>query len=116
MQPSKLALALSEQHEAAMIRQAEIICQWPIGLERHEQAMIHVRSALWEREMGRITDATQYRIYSILSFAMPVDAPLEEEPTPLAELEREAEIEAAYYQQLDRQSCPECGDGICPVE
>jgi hypothetical protein len=78
--------------------------------------MIHVRSALWERGLGRITDATQYRIYSILSFAMPEEATLDEDPKPLAELEREAEIEVAYYQQLDRQSCPECGDGICPVE
>lgn len=116
MPPSKLAKALRDEHEAAMIRQAEIICQWPIGRERHEQAMIYIRSALWERGLGRITDATQYRIYSILSFAMPEDAMLEEGPMPLAELEREAEIEAAYYQQLDRQSCPECGDEICSVE
>jgi hypothetical protein len=47
---------------------------------------------------------------------MPEEATLEGDPMPLAELEREAEIETAFYQQLDRQSCPECGDGICPVE
>lgn len=113
MHSTTLSLALRNEHEAAMIRQAEIICQWPVGRERHEQAMIHVRSALWERGLGLIADATQYRIYSILSFAMPEDATLDDDPMPLAELEREAEIEAAYYQQLDRQSCPECGDGKC---
>jgi hypothetical protein len=116
MHTTTLAQALRDEHEAAMIRQAEIICRWPIGRERHEQAMILVRAALWERGLGRITDATQYRIYSILNFAMPEEATLEGDPMPLAELEREAEIETAFYQQLDRQSCPECGDGICPVE
>jgi hypothetical protein len=116
MPPKTLSQALQDEHEAAMIRQAEIIRQWPIGPERHEQAMIHVRSALWQRGLGQITDATKYRIYSILSFAMPEDGTSDSDPVPLAELERETEIEAAYFQQLERQSCPECGDGICPVD
>lgn len=116
MGPSTLTQALREQHEATMIRQAETICQWPVGRDRHEQAMIHVRSALWERGLGRISDESLYRVYSILSFAMPDDAAFENEPTPLAELEKEADIETAYYEQLERQSCSECGDGLCPVE
>jgi hypothetical protein len=111
-----LAQALQAQHERAMIRQAETIRDWPIARERQDYAEIQVRSALWERGLGRISDETQYRVYSILSFAMPNDAAIENGPTPLEELEPETDIEAAYYEQLDRQSCPECGDGICPVE
>lgn len=99
-----------------MIEQAETIRHWPVGRERQEHAMIHVRLALWERGLGRISDETQHRVYSILSFAMPDDAAIENESMPLPELEREADIEAAYYEQLERRGCPECGDGICPVE
>jgi hypothetical protein len=71
---------------------------------------------LWERGLGRIGDETQYRVYSILSFVMPDDGAFLDEPTPLSELEKEAEIEAAYYEQLARQCCPDCGDGLCPAE
>lgn len=116
MPPESLAQVLQAQHERAMIRQAETIRDWPIALERQEQAEIQVRSALWERGWGRISDETQYRVYSILSFVMPNDAAFDNGPMPLAELEPETEIEAAYYEQLERQRCPECGDGICPVE
>jgi hypothetical protein len=116
MPPESLTQVLQAQHERAMIRQAEIIRDWPIRRERQEHAEIHVRSALWERGLGRIGDETQYRVYSILSFAMPNDAAVENGPAPLAELEPETDIEAAYNEQLGRQSCPECGDGICPVE
>lgn len=116
MPPESLAQVLQAQCERAMIRQAETIRDWSIAHERQEQAEIHVRSALRERGLGRISDETQYCVYSILSFAMPNDAAVETVPEPLAELEPETDIEVAYYEQLERQSCPECGDGICPVE
>ncbi len=116
MPPQNLREALQSQHEAAIVRQAETINRWPIPRERLEQAEIHVRLALWERGLGRISSETQYRVYSILSFVMPDDAAFADEATPLPELEKEAEIMAAYYEQLDRQSCPECGDGLCPVD
>jgi hypothetical protein len=116
MPSESLAQALQAQHERAMIRHAETIRDWPIALERRQQAEIQIRSATWERGLGRISDETQYRVYSILNFAMPNDATLENGSMPLAELEPETDIEAAYYEQLDRQSCPECGDGICPAE
>jgi hypothetical protein len=116
MPPQSLSQALQAQHEAALIRQAELICNWPIPRERQEQAEIHVRQALWERGLGRISNETQYRVYSILSFVMPDDAAFADEATPLAELEKEADMEAAYFEQLERQSCPECGDGHCPVD
>jgi hypothetical protein len=116
MPPHSLSQALEELHEATLVRQAETIRDWPIPRERREQAEIHVRLALWERGLGRISDETQFRVYSILSFVMPEDATYTDELVPLEELEREAEWEAAYYQQLARQSCPECGDGLCPTE
>ena len=47
---------------------------------------------------------------------MPADAAFTDETAPLAELERETGVEAAYFEQLERQSCPECGDGICPAD
>jgi hypothetical protein len=116
MQLSTLAQGLRDRHESTLIQQAELIRDWPRGRERNEQAMIHIRLALSEQCFGRISQATQARVYSLLSFAMPDDATFTDEPTPIAELQREAADEAAYYEQLERQSCPECGDGICPVD
>lgn len=99
-----------------MIRQAQSIHDWPISRERQEQAEIHVRLALWERGLGRISGDTQFRIYSILNFVMPGDSTVDDERLPLEELEREAAWETAYHEQLQRQTCPECGDGICPAD
>lgn len=110
-----LAQALQVQYEATVIRQAEIIRNWRTGPERNAEAETHVRSVLWEQSRGRISQAVQHRIYSILSFVMPADAAFASEPTPLDQLEREAEWERAYQAQLQQRSCPECGDGICPV-
>jgi hypothetical protein len=111
-----LAQALQEQHEAAVIRQAEMIRDWRAGPERTKQAETYVRSVLWEQSIGRVGQATQYRVYSILSFVMPADAAIQGEPLPVARLESEADWERAYHEQLEQRSCPECGDGMCPVE
>ena len=111
-----LAQALQNQHEATVIRQAETIRDWRPGPERTAQAEMHVRSVLWEQCRGRISQAVQHRVYSVLSFVMPDDAALTVENAPLDELQREAAWERAYYEQLEQRSCPECGDGICPVE
>lgn len=110
---NSLRQVLDQQYANLMFRQAESIRDWHSGKERHEQAEIHVRLALWEQGMGRITLDTQCRIYSILSFVMPGDAAFEDESTPLEELEREAAWETAYHEQLERRSCPECGDENC---
>ena len=116
MTPDNLKEALHDLHADALIRQAETIRDWPAGPERHEQAAIHVRYAVWEQTMGRITDETKQTVFSILCFALPDTTDFTDEPTPLDVLEREAEWELAYHEQLERQNCPECGDGVCPVE
>jgi hypothetical protein len=110
-----LAQALQEQHETTVIRQAETIRDWRPGPERTKQAETHVRTVLWEQSIGRISQATQYRVYSILSFVMPDDAPIQGESAPVAKLESEADWERAYREQLEQRSCPECGDGVCPT-
>ena len=111
-----LAQALRSDHEQSLVRQAEIIRDWRPGRERDEQATIHVRLALWEQGIGRLSRQAQQRVYSILSFVMPQDGAYGGESLPIAELQREADAETAYFEQLQRQSCPDCGEGICPVE
>jgi hypothetical protein len=111
MSPAKLQEALRDLHADAMIRQAQIIHDWPAGPERDEHAATHVRFALWEQNMGRITDETKQAIFSTLCFALPAVTDFTDGSTPLETLEREADWELAYHDQLDRQQCPECGDG-----
>jgi hypothetical protein len=116
MTRNNLRSALDEIHADAMVRQAETIRDWPIAPERHHHAMIHVRLALWEQQIGRVSDDVLQRVYSILHFVMPDDGAFADEAPPLETLEREAEWELAYHDQLQRQLCEECGDGLCPVD
>ena len=115
MPGDNLSQTLGNQYEQLLVRQAETIRDWPVGRERTEQAQVHVRTALLDQMRRQVSQATLTRCYSILSFVMPKAAAHEGESTPLPELEREADIETTYYQQLERQSCPECGDGVCPA-
>lgn len=109
-----LATKLRRLHEEAVLRQAETIRGWPEGDERTRAAETHVRLALFECP-SRIGEATRRRVYSLLSFVMPGDAAWADEATPDAVLERQAEWELEYQRQLERRSCPECGDGVCPT-
>jgi hypothetical protein len=99
-----------------LISQAETIRDWPVPHERLEQAENHVRLALWEQQMGRISDATKVKVYSLLHFAIPNYVTDTDEGTPFSPLEREAKWEAAYYEQLTQRSCLDCGDGVCPTD
>lgn len=111
-----LALVLQRQHEAALQAQAATISGWPASRERTDEALAHARRALWERQMGRIGDATLQAIYELLRFAIPAASEYGVAARPLPELQRESTLEAAYFEQLARQSCPECGDGLCPSD
>ena len=115
MPHESLRQLLGKQYEDLLVRQAETIRDWPAGPERQEKAEIHIRLALWERQTGRIGDETQFQVYSILSFVMPKDGAFDDEQVPLQELERETAWEVAYHEELERRSCPECGDGSCPA-
>lgn len=115
MAHDSLRKRLFEQHESDMVRMAEMIRDWGPGTERTHSAEMFVRQALFETP-SRISQETQYRIYSILSFVMPEDAAYADEPTPEPVLDKQAEMERLYQQQLDQRSCPECGDGMCPVD
>ncbi len=46
---------------------------------------------------------------------MPNDAAIENGPAPLAELEPETDIEAAYYEQLERQVARSAETGYAPL-
>lgn len=115
MNPGSLRQRLFDQHESDMVRLAEIIRDWEPGTERDHSAEIFVRQALFETP-ARISQATQYRIYSLLSFVMPDDATYVEEETPEPVLDKQAEMARLYQEQLDQRSCPECGDGMCPID
>lgn len=115
MTATNLKQALADLHADAMVRQAETIRDWPAGEERTKQAEVHVRAALLDQIHGHIAEDVLCRVYSVLSFVMPDDAATDGKRPPLPELEREAEWEAAYHEQLARQECPECGDGDCRV-
>jgi hypothetical protein len=116
MSRKNLNHVLDEQFAELLVCQAETIRSWPNATERFEQAEIHVRTALLEQIRGRITQETQCRVYSILSFVIPADGAFEGDPQPLAELEREADWERAYHEQLQRRFCEDCGEGICRAE
>jgi hypothetical protein len=108
-----LAGRLHALHAEHVVRSAEIIRDWPDTLERLDQAIIYIREAMYLCTVNRISYVEESRIFSILSFAMPTHATVENEPNVLNQPDA---YEAAYNEQLERRSCPECGDGICPVD
>jgi hypothetical protein len=61
-------------------------------------------------------DQTKQRIFSTLCFVLPDEGTLRDESMPLEALEVEAAWQLAYHQQLERQNCPEFGDGLCPPQ
>ena len=54
-----------------MVAEAELIRDWPEGEDRTEYAMRHLREARLQNVLGNLTQHEQYRVFSILSFAMP---------------------------------------------
>src|SRR3972149_1075595 len=106
MPRSSLSQTLDQQYEELLVRQAETIRDWSAGPERTQQAEIHIRTALLDQLRGRVSQDVLFRVYTTLNFAMPDIAPLEDEPVPLAELEREAAWEIAYHEQLEGQTRP----------
>ena len=77
-----LSHILRKQRSDALLRQAETIRDYGDCEQHTREAETHVREAMLQRALGNLTDAEQYRIFSILSFVMPSDAPGDDEPPP----------------------------------
>jgi len=76
--PDSLAARLRTIHVDHLIRSAEAIRDWPNRAERIEQAIRHIRQAMFLCAVGKITQVEESRVFSLLSFAMPEpDAPFE---------------------------------------
>lgn len=78
-----LPAILRRQRIESLIAQAETIRDYPDGQERIDEAETHKRQARLERTLGNITSHEEHRIFSILSFAMPKDAPAAHEQPPI---------------------------------
>jgi hypothetical protein len=77
-----LAVCLHSLHMEHLVRSAEAIRDWPRCDERLEQAVRHIRDAMYLCTVGKITQAEESLLFSILSFAMPApDARFDESVT-----------------------------------
>ena len=79
MSPS-LAARLHVLRMQGLLTAAETIRDWPAGEERIEFARRHIREAMLLGTIGRISQAEESRIFTLLTFAMPqaddsIDAP-----------------------------------------
>lgn len=66
-----LAFVLQERRQASLITDADVIASYPDGSDRMHHAEMLIREAMLLRTLGNIDHATQYRVFSILAFAMP---------------------------------------------
>ena len=80
--PPDLADILHGLRFDALLRQAETIRDHPAGADRTDFAMTAVREARLLRTLGTISQREEYRIFTILHFVMPSDAPAEGEHPP----------------------------------
>ncbi len=82
-----------------------MVRDWQDGPERAEQAKLLIRQVLVEWATGKISQETESQLYTILEFAMPGHQGGERD-----------DFSAEYQQQLNRQQCVDCGDGVCPTD
>ena len=75
-----LAVRLHAQHVEHLVRSAEAIRDWPAGSERLDQAMRHIREAMYLCTIGKLNQAEESQLFSILSFAMPASDARFDEP------------------------------------
>lgn len=69
-QPS-LGKILRRRRSDLLLGDAEIIRDFPEGGERSHFAEMLIREAMVQQVLGNIDQETQYRVCSILAFAMP---------------------------------------------
>lgn len=80
--PERLANVLRQKRAEALLDQAELVRRWPDATDRIEHARQLVREAMYLRGLGRITQAEESQVFTLLSFVMPADACNPEEPHP----------------------------------
>jgi len=66
-----LGYVLRERQQANLITDANVIASYPGGAERTNHAVALIRESMMMRTLGQIDHDTQYRVFSILAFAMP---------------------------------------------
>ncbi len=110
---SQLGAILRQMRADGLISEAETICRWPDGRDRTQYAMRHLRETRLQNVLGNLTEHEQYRIYSILSFAMPADACQEDEsPPPHTDAEAIAELRQMPSAELAcKIGCEACEGG-----
>ena len=111
--PNRLSATLREMRATSLVRQAETIRDYPAGPERIVEAETYIREAMLQCILGNITQEDKYRVFSILHFAMPSDAPSAQEHPPVnpddnppAEPEEQIPFDAACF-----LGCPACDEG-----
>lgn len=111
--PENLAGFLRQMRIDALICQAETVRDWPSNADRIAEAMTHIREAMLQCTIGRITQEEKYHIISILHFAMPSDAPSADEHPPVdpdekppAQIEEQVPFDPACF-----LGCPTCDEG-----
>jgi hypothetical protein len=71
VQQQSLGAVLRQRQSNSLVADAEIIRDFHAGDERTHQAQMLIREALVQQVLGNIDQETQYRVNSILAFAMP---------------------------------------------
>lgn len=66
-----LGFVLQERRQANLVTDANVIASYPDSGERTHQAEMLIREVMLMRTLGNIDHRTQYRLFSILAFAMP---------------------------------------------
>ena len=62
---------LRHRRQANLITDAKVVASYTESPERTHHAELLIREAMLMRTLGNIDRATQFRVFSILAFAMP---------------------------------------------
>jgi hypothetical protein len=110
---NQLVSILRQMRADCMTSEAEAIRDWPEGEDRTYNAMRHLREARLQNVLGNLTEQEQYRIYSILSFAMPNDGwPDDHSSPPHVDAEAPADLQHMSPPELMCQiGCEACEGG-----
>ena len=66
-----IGYVLKERRQANLITDAHVIASYPDSEQRRHHAVTLIRETMLMATLGHIDHSTQYRVFSILAFAMP---------------------------------------------